>query len=211
MVRSRSGANLAARFPEVLSAVLALTRGRGGGVVHDGEVVALREGRLDFPALSYGPARRAREGVEVRYVAFDVLAADGADLRDRPYTVRRAQLVELLDRAAGAEPSVVDLVPASDHREAALSWMAPHWSALGIKGIVAWKGEIKVKVTHLDSENFEDLKFDIKSIHGHYKQLCYKLGTKPVWGKNVMPPSAQPAQPEKSAVPVANGISDSRR
>jgi ATP-dependent DNA ligase len=137
VVRSRSGANLAARFPEVLSAVLALTRGRGGGVVHDGEVVALREGRLDFPALSYGPARRAREGVEVRYVAFDVLAADGADLRDRPYTVRRAQLVELLDRAAGAEPSVVDLVPASDHREAALSWMAPHWSALGIEGIVA--------------------------------------------------------------------------
>lgn len=73
----------------------------------------------------------------MRYVAFDVLAADGADLRDRPYTVRRAQLVELLDRAAGAEPSVVDLVPASDDREAALSWMAPHWSALGIEGIVA--------------------------------------------------------------------------
>ena len=30
-------------------------------------------------------------------VAIGVLAADGADLRDRPYTVRRAQLVGLLD------------------------------------------------------------------------------------------------------------------
>jgi hypothetical protein len=57
----------------------------------------------------------------------------------------------------------------------------------GIKGIVAWKGEIKVKVSNVDDP--PNLKFEIKKVDGHYKQLCYQLGTKPVWGKNVNPPA----------------------
>lgn len=70
-----------------------------------------------------------------------------------------------------------------------------YWQGQGIKGIVFYKGEIKVKITHLDDQPpFEKLTFDIKSINGHYKQLCYKLGTKPVWGKNVPPPSADAPQ-----------------
>jgi len=56
----------------------------------------------------------------------------------------------------------------------------------GIKGIVAWKGDIKVKVSNLD--DLDNVRFDIKSIHGHSKQLCYKLGSKPVWGKNIPQP-----------------------
>jgi len=69
-----------------------------------------------------------------------------------------------------------------------------YWQGKGIKGIVFYKGEIKVKITHLDQVP-HGVTFDIKKIDGRYKQLCYKLGTKPVWGKNVVPPSVEAPQP----------------
>lgn len=49
-LHSRRGTLLAARFPEVVPAVTGL----GAGLVIDGELVALRDGRLEFAALQGG-------------------------------------------------------------------------------------------------------------------------------------------------------------
>jgi ATP-dependent DNA ligase len=63
--------------------VIAAARGLGDGVVLDGELVVFAaDGRCDFPAVCrrlHSPAPPA-----VTYVAFDLLAAAGRDLRAQP-------------------------------------------------------------------------------------------------------------------------------
>nr|WP_158893367.1 hypothetical protein [Amycolatopsis anabasis] len=61
----------------------------------DGELVALRDGRLDFGALTSAPRARAAAGISGYYVAFDLLAEAELDLRVEPYRVRREQLERL--------------------------------------------------------------------------------------------------------------------
>ncbi|WP_309116019.1 hypothetical protein [Saccharothrix sp.] len=128
VLQSRRGTNLSARFPELVAAARPL-----GDVVLDGEIVALREGRLDFVALAAGAHRRSVAGVVVYYVAFDLLAHDEHDLRDRPYAHRRARLEEVM--TAVAPP--LQLVPSTTDREQALAWMRPAVSVVGIEGLVA--------------------------------------------------------------------------
>lgn len=123
---SRQGNQLAERFPEVVRAGAEL-----GEVVVDGELVALREGRLDIGALAAGP--RSRAGVVVYYAVFDVLFVDGEDWRPRPYRERRERLETLL---AGVAPPL-QLVPSTADREAALGWMRPEVAAVGIEGCLA--------------------------------------------------------------------------
>ncbi|WP_432855131.1 hypothetical protein ACQPXB_21720 [Amycolatopsis sp. CA-161197] len=86
-VQSRTGSSLVDRFPGILEAAATL-----GRVVLDGEIVAYRDGRLDFAALGYGPVRRRAEGVTVVCVAFDLLGWRGRDLRPWPYSRRRERL-----------------------------------------------------------------------------------------------------------------------
>jgi ATP-dependent DNA ligase len=62
------------------------------------------EGRIDFAALQrrlYPGASRADQlSVEMpaAYVAFDLLAVDGTDIRPKPYSARRALLEDLFAR-----------------------------------------------------------------------------------------------------------------
>ena len=124
VVQSRRDNNLASRFPEIVAA------GRvAGDLVLDGEVVALREGRLDFGALTSSPKSRAQAGVAIYYVAFDLLAAADIDLRGEPYRTRRA---ELETRLAGIHPPL-QLVPSTLDRAEAMQWMRPEVATIGIK------------------------------------------------------------------------------
>lgn|GEM_PF-6356512 len=88
---TRAHKDLTARFPEVAAAAAGL-----GDLVCDGELCALRGDRLDFTGLWLGRPRREVEGVAVVLVLFDVLAAGRRDLRPRPYTDRRAELLRRL-------------------------------------------------------------------------------------------------------------------
>jgi hypothetical protein len=76
-------------------------------------------------------ARRAAAEAPVTFV-FDVLAADGTDLRTHPYRVRRALLLQLLDDAA--PPLAV--IPMTTDGKAARAWLTGHLDA-GIEGVVA--------------------------------------------------------------------------
>jgi DNA ligase-1 len=103
---SRTLNDVAASYPEVVDAL----RGRPGSFALDGEIVAVRDGRV-LP-FRYLQARLQRKEVAlellrevpVRYVAFDALARDDGFLLDRPLAERREHLAELV---AGAPDTLV--------------------------------------------------------------------------------------------------------
>src|SRR6185295_17618738 len=97
------------RFPEVVSAAASLP----DGVVLDGELVAWRDGVVrPFADLQQRIGRKKLstailERVPVRFLAYDLLEQDGADIRALPLQERRARLETLLKGA----PSVLSLSP----------------------------------------------------------------------------------------------------
>ena len=130
VVQSRRNNDLAARFPEIVTAARSL-----GDVVVDGELVALREGRLDFGSLAVMPRARAAAGVEVYFIAFDLLAVSAEDVRGMPLAARRARLEEVF--AAAVPP--LQLTPSIQDRAATELWMRPETAEVGIEGVVAKK------------------------------------------------------------------------
>lgn len=124
---SRTGTDLTERFLDVVSAAAGLDS------VLDGELVALRGDRLAFSALASSAPSRARAGVQIYLVVFDLLAAGGQDLRKQPYQHRRDRLVELL--ADVAPP--LQLVPMTTDPCLAHTWMDEDYAAVGIEGVVS--------------------------------------------------------------------------
>lgn len=102
VLQSRTGKSLNRYFPEVLSAVEDRLR---RPMVLDGELVVVRSDghgqRLDWDALGeriHPAASRVRalaERTPARFIAFDLLALDDADLRDQPFSERRHRLDSL--------------------------------------------------------------------------------------------------------------------
>ena len=134
-LRSRNHRPLARYFPELVAALLALPE---RVFVLDGEIVALRNGRFDFAALlarlhpAASRVERLRRETPAAFVAFDLLARDGEDLRGQPFSERRRLLARLL---AGASPPVY-LTPLTDDRDRATRWLERYQGA-GIDGVVA--------------------------------------------------------------------------
>ncbi|WP_408888059.1 DNA ligase D [Myxococcus faecalis] len=91
-LRSRRGNDLSKRFPALAEALREL---RVKDVVLDGEIVALdAKGRSRFQLLQQG-----LEGVEQRFVVFDIPWLDGEDLRGLPLEERRARLERVMKHA----------------------------------------------------------------------------------------------------------------
>jgi len=95
---SRSGRDVTVAFPEVAEAVAEQGRDR---FVVDGEVVAFEGSRTSFarlqPRIHVSSAQKARRsGVPVYFYVFDVLEADGDDLRGEPLLARKRRLRTLL-------------------------------------------------------------------------------------------------------------------
>ncbi|MFJ1847056.1 DNA ligase [Streptomyces sp. NPDC088146] len=153
------------------------------GTVLDGEAVIWRDGRLDFAAAqsraasSVTRARVLAARYPASYICWDVLQhPDPAigDCRSRPYTERRAFLLELL---ADVEPPV-QAVPATDDRDVADLW----YDALrkqGIEGIVCKQGGAGypsgrrwVKVRHADTVDGLVLGFTGPRLRPHHLALA---------------------------------------
>lgn len=120
-LQSRQQRSLTHQFPDIAHAV---GEQLPPGTVVDGELVALRDGRVDFTALTSRNAPRF-------LVAFDVLADRGHDVRAEPLWSRRDRLASLVGDAEGG----VLLAPAVDEVAAARIWMERH-AELGIEGLV---------------------------------------------------------------------------
>jgi DNA ligase-1 len=103
-------------FPEIVAAGGTLPP----GTVLDGELLAVRDRRLlGFAALSKRSGRRRvtkaiLADIPCLFVAYDILEADGVDLRDRPLAARRGLLerlvpdcfAEFLDGRSGADEQI---------------------------------------------------------------------------------------------------------
>jgi ATP-dependent DNA ligase len=134
-IQSRDLKPLDRYFPELDEALLDALP---AGCVVDGEIVIAAPSGLDFDALQMRlhpaasrVAKLARE-TPASFVAFDLLAADGRDIRSEPQASRRAKLERLL---AGVRPPV-HLTPVTRDRSVAVDWLA-RFEGAGLDGVIA--------------------------------------------------------------------------
>ena len=134
-IQSRDLRPLDRYFPELHEIFLArLPR----GCVLDGEIVIVTGTGLDFDALQLrlhpAASRAARLAKEMpaAFVAFDLLAVDGADLRQAAQADRRARLETLLRDAAPP----LHLTPMTRDAAVAGEWLA-RFEGAGLDGVIA--------------------------------------------------------------------------
>jgi ATP-dependent DNA ligase len=129
VLQSRAGRVISDRFPAIASAAAASLP---AGTVADGELVAWKDGRMDFEELLRTDSARRAHGTAVSLILFDLLAAPGGhDLRDRPLSERWQRLTDLL---AAAGPPIQPVMATTD-RATALTWheaLRPQ----GVEGLV---------------------------------------------------------------------------
>jgi len=139
--RSRSSGDdyidLAYAFPELVAECMAQLP---VGAVVDGEIVIVREGRLDFGSLSSRLRPRSEAGgpsigklaseLPSTLLAFDALWID-EDLRDRPFRDRRAALTHL---ARAWRPPLL-LTPSTEDPAVARAWFEG-FEAAGVDGLM---------------------------------------------------------------------------
>jgi ATP-dependent DNA ligase len=141
---SRNELTLTRYFPEL---VAVLRDALPQSVVVDGEVVVTGPNGLDFDALSQRvhPAesrtRMLAEKTPASFVAFDLLALAGADLRQVPFSERRGHLESLFEgrlpyRAGGSGPPGAHLTPATTDPVVARDWFR-RFEGAGLDGVMA--------------------------------------------------------------------------
>lgn len=132
---SRNERPMTRYFPEVVEALRANLPDR---CVVDGEIILAIDGRLDFDALQQRihPAdsrvRMLAERTPASFVGFDLLALGDDDLMGRPFSERRAILVDAL--AAASDP--VFVTPATADLAEAREWFT-RFEGAGLDGVVA--------------------------------------------------------------------------
>jgi len=122
-------------FPEL---ALALLENLPPRVVLDGEIVIAGDDGLDFDGLQQrihpAASRVAKLAAETpsSFVAFDILAEGDDDLREQPFSERRARLEHTL---ASARPPI-HLTPATTDPEIAREWF-DRFEGAGLDGVLA--------------------------------------------------------------------------
>lgn len=136
VIQSRNGNLLTRGFPEIVAAVLDQIP---PGVVLDGELVVWDGHGINFTALAgrMGATRRADELARSRpatFLAFDVLAVEGADVRRLPLSERLDLLATLM---ADTSPPL-QMVPTTGNVTTARAWLADYAAtpSLGMEGVV---------------------------------------------------------------------------
>jgi len=135
LIQSRDLRPLDRYFPELHELFLARLP---DGCVLDGEIVIVTPAGLDFESLQLrlhpAASRAARLAKETpaSFVAFDVLAADGRDLRSLAQQDRRGHLERMLE---GVEPPV-HVTPMTRDRAVAIDWLA-RFEGAGLDGVIA--------------------------------------------------------------------------
>jgi bifunctional non-homologous end joining protein LigD len=121
---TRNGYNWSNRFPLIIEAAL---RHRLSSFVLDGEAVLLGvDGRSDFDGLH---SRQYDE--EVQFYAFDMLVADGEDIRKLPLHLRKTNLARMLARR-------VDGIFLSDFEQGEIGPdLFRHACLMGLEGLVS--------------------------------------------------------------------------
>jgi ATP-dependent DNA ligase len=133
-IQSRDLRPLDRYFPELHEACAALPPGS----IVDGEIIIVTERGLDFDRLQLrlhpAASRVAKLSHETpaAFVAFDLLAVDGRDVRAEPQEERR----RLLERLMSAIAAPLYLTPMTRDRSAAADWLE-RFEGAGLDGVVA--------------------------------------------------------------------------
>jgi bifunctional non-homologous end joining protein LigD len=134
-ITNRNMVSITHRYPDVVARLEVLPF---EGTL-DGEIICVRaDGRPDFPAVhkrdaqsSAAAIRRLATQLPAAFVPFDVLDADGQDLRGLPYVQRRTALAELWPGEPG------ELSIASQDAQTMWEFVSAH----RLEGLVAKSGE----------------------------------------------------------------------
>ena len=133
-IQSRESKPLDRYFPELHDALLAALP---KGCVVDGEIVIVADDGLDFDALQMRlhPAasrvEKLAKAVPSSFVAFDLLAEGGRDIRSVPQRERRKRLERLMK---GLEPPL-HLTPITEDRATAAKWLK-EFEGAGLDGVM---------------------------------------------------------------------------
>jgi ATP-dependent DNA ligase len=133
-IQSRDSRPLDRYFPELHEALAALP----DDCIVDGEIVIVTPHGLDFDLLQlrlHPAASRVAKlaaATPSSFVAFDLLAAAGKDLRETPQAERREQLERLLHAAT---PPIY-LTPMTRDRALAIDWLQ-RFEGAGLDGVIA--------------------------------------------------------------------------
>lgn len=138
VIQGRGGDDLAYAFPEMVEAARAFLPAR---LVLDGELVVVREGRLDFEALGSRLRPRSEAGkpsiarlaasTPAQYVAFDLLALGEESLLSLPFRDRRHRLEEALATA----PAPFHVTPMTEDPRVARTWFED-FEGGGLDGLI---------------------------------------------------------------------------
>src|SRR5688572_20722346 len=133
-IQSRDSRPLDRYFPDLHDVFLAVLP---DGCIIDGEIVIATRHGLDFDALqlrlhpaSSRVAKLAKE-TPASFVAFDLLAVDGRDLRTEPQHERRVRLERLLE---DIKPPIYLTPITTDHRVAS-DWLS-RFEGAGLDGVI---------------------------------------------------------------------------
>jgi ATP-dependent DNA ligase len=133
---SRNERPMTRYFPELVAAVKAELPQR---CVIDGEIVVATDHGLDFEALQQRihPAdsrvRMLAEATPASFIAFDLLALGDDDYTRRPFSERRAALV---DAVGGSGPGSIHVTPATTDLGTARRWF-DEFEGAGLDGVIA--------------------------------------------------------------------------
>src|SRR6202035_951321 len=129
-LRTRKGLDWTDKFAGIAKQARALP-----DVLIDGEIVALDpEGAPDFSTLQAALSDRNTDNLI--FYAFDLLFADGEDLRSLPLRERKTRLKQLLERRARRNAGSIPYV---DHFEAGSDAIMDSARQLALEGIVSKK------------------------------------------------------------------------
>ena len=135
LIQSRDEKPLNRYFPEVVDTLRAQLP---AGCVLDGEIVIATKDGLDFDSLQlrlHPAASRVKllsKQIPASVVFFDLLCADGRDMREEPFLVRRQHLESLL---SSSKPPI-HLTPATTDRGVASDWFR-RFEGAGLDGVMA--------------------------------------------------------------------------
>src|SRR5579863_6131217 len=134
-IQSRDAKSLNRYFPDMIEPLRAHLPSR---CIADGELVIAREGRLDFDALQlriHPAASRVKllaGQMPASVVFFDLLCVGDRDLRNEPFSTRRAELESMLSNAAPPN----HITPATRDHTTARDWFQ-RFEGAGLDGVVA--------------------------------------------------------------------------
>ena len=170
VLKTRKGLDWTDKFPAIAKQARALP-----DCLIDGEIVALKDDVPDFSSLQAAIAD-GKTG-DLVFFAFDLLFADGMDLRPLPLVERKQQLKRLLEALPKSKAGSIRYV---DHFEDNGEAVLQSASKLGLEGIVSKKLELALsfgEVRELDQgQNPRRAGGRARRVENHQRQIPFADG-----------------------------------